>query len=89
MAHHRSPSRLLRPLLVRPRLMLAGAGGLALYLLLPGLASLSGPTRFLVSWNAAVLTYLAMAGWMMLRSTHEAMRQRALHQDEGQRTVLV
>ncbi|MBU3739930.1 MAG: DUF1345 domain-containing protein [Rhodoferax sp.] len=26
---------------------------------------------------------------MMLRSTHEAMRQRALRQDEGQRTVLL
>lgn len=80
---------LLRPLWARPRLASATLVGLAIYGGLPYVAAWTGATRFLVSWNAAVLLYLVLAGAMVARSSHEAMRNRALAQEEGRMTVLL
>jgi uncharacterized membrane protein len=63
--------------------------GLLLYAALPGAPQLLSATRFLLSWNAAVVLYLVLAGWMMARSTQALMRHRAVQQDEGRRMVLL
>jgi uncharacterized membrane protein len=83
------PPRLLRHIRARPRLLLAIVAGLLLYAALPGATQLSGASRFLLSWNAAVFLYLLLAGLMMGRSTPALMRRRAVQQDEGRRMVLL
>ena len=80
---------LLGSLWARPRLVSATLVGLGIYGGLPYVAAWTGATRFLVSWNAAVLLYLVLAGAMVVRSSHEAMRNRALAQEEGRVTVLL
>ncbi len=73
----------------RPRLGFALVLGLFIYLVLPSLWRLGDTTRFLLSWNAAVGLYLLLAGVMMAQSSPEKIRLRALHQDDGRKTVLV
>lgn len=78
----------------RPRLVLVSVFGILLYFALPfSLAvrdlAIHDATRFLLSWNAAVCLYLLLAGVMMARSSSEKIRLRALHQDEGRKTVLL
>lgn len=89
---HRNP--ILRQIQARPRLVLVSVFGILFYSVLPfSLAlrdlAIHGATRFLLSWNAAVCLYLLLAGVMMARSSSEKIRLRALHQDEGRRTVLL
>lgn len=48
----------------------------------------SAVTRGLIGWNIAVLLYLAAAARMIMRSTHESIRRRALVSDEGRNAVL-
>ena len=71
----------------RPRLFSsAGLGALA-FAATPqswGLVS-----RSLVGWNIALVCYLLLAGWMMLRSTPESIRRRADAQDEGRFFILL
>lgn len=73
----------------RPRLFFALILGVGLYLVLPSLLLTGGTTRFLLSWNASVCLYLLLAGFMMAQSSPEKIRRRALHQDDGRKTVLV
>jgi uncharacterized membrane protein len=73
----------------RPRLGFALVLGVCLYLALPNAWQLGRTTRFLVSWNAAVCLYLVLAGFMMARSSPEKIHRRALHEDDGRKTVLV
>ena len=73
----------------RPRLVLALILGIALYLALPALWVLGDTTRLLLCWNASVCLYLVLAGLMMAQSTPDTIRRRALHQDDGRKTVLV
>jgi len=73
----------------RPRLLLAVILGVAIYLALPAMWTVGGTTRVLLSWNASVCVYLALAGVMVARSSPEKIRLRALHQDDGRWTVLV
>ena len=80
---------LLHQLRARPRLVLAFFWGLLIYLGLPWLLDWRDTTRFLFSWNAAVCLYLLLAGEMIVRSTHEKIRQRSLEQDVGRKTVLL
>jgi len=85
---------LLRQIRARPRLVLVSVFGILLYVALPyGLATrglaIRDTTRFLLTWNAAVFLYLLLAGVMMARSSNEKIRRRALHQDEGRKTVLL
>jgi len=79
----------LRPLLVRPRLLVSMAVGLCTYLLLPLSLAHQTVTRFLIGWNVTAILYLVLALHMMMRSSHERMRERALKQDEGSTVILV
>ena len=83
------PKSPLRQIIVRPRLALSVLVGLALYFLLPLYFSGTAGTHLLVSWNAAVCLYLALAGNMMTRSGPETIRRNAVEQDEGGKTLLL
>jgi uncharacterized membrane protein len=73
----------------RPRLFFALILGVGFYLVLPSLLLVGDTTRFLLSWNASVCLYLVLAGFMIAQSSPEKIRLRALHQDDGRKTVLV
>ena len=84
----------LRQLRARTRLVFVTIFGILLYFALPFTLAMRDlairdATRFLLSWNAAVCLYLLLAGVMMVRSSNEKIRLRALHQDEGRKTVLL
>ncbi|HQR02690.1 MAG TPA: DUF1345 domain-containing protein [Rhodocyclaceae bacterium] len=46
------------------------------------------PTRLIVAWNTGAWIYLLLVISMMLRSSHEQMRQRARREDEGRLVIL-
>lgn len=78
--------RLLRQFVARPRLFVCAVIGLATLFLLPEDRQLS--TRALIAWNAGILAYLAAAGEMMLRSSEQTIRRRAVVGDESRFVVL-
>jgi len=82
-------SRMWRAMAVRPRLLSTLAIGLAVGALLPTAWLPNALTRWLLAWNVGTVLYVALATLMMLRSTHEHMRQRAQLHDEGQRVILL
>ena len=82
-------SPVLRHFFARPRLVLSIVAGISVYLLAPQQFTGEGATRLLVSWNVAVGLYLALAGAMMASASGATIRQRALEQDEGGRTLLL
>jgi uncharacterized membrane protein len=53
------------------------------------LSDMHNVTAGIIGWNAGALLYIALSSWMMLRSTPEALRERALRLDAGQLVVLV
>ena len=83
-----SPSRLLRLLRARPRLVSCALLGLATVWLLPTSLAAQGITRLIVGWNVGACLYLALSAHMMFWSSHERMRNRAQQQDEGRLIVL-
>jgi uncharacterized membrane protein len=48
-----------------------------------------GATHFLIAWNVAVFFYLAAAAWVVARSGHSHLRDRAAEEDEGAALILV
>ena len=82
-------SRLWRAVAVRPRLWFTLVLALAVGALLPVGWLPQALTRWLLAWNVGTLLYVALAAWMMLRSTQGHMRQRARLHDEGQRVILL
>jgi len=84
-----SPMPVLRQIRARPRLALSFLAGLACYLLLPEAIVMRTATRFLASWNGAVLLYLLLAAHMAWTSTPAQMNRRARLQDEGRGLVLL
>jgi uncharacterized membrane protein len=80
---------LLRLLLSRPRLFICFALGVATTFLLPEALAHQTITRIIIGWNVGTCLYLILAGRMMFWSTHERMRKRALHQNEGRILVLI
>lgn len=84
-----SRSRTVRLMKARPRLFIAAAVGLLVGVLLPEGAAQHLVSRMLIAWNVGTCLYVFLAAAMMMRSSHELMRKRALHQDEGQLTILV
>jgi uncharacterized membrane protein len=76
----------LRQIGARPRLVVATFLGLGTLLLVP--ATLSGPTRALLAWDAGAGLYLALAWAMMLRANVDQMRWRAKRQDDGALAIL-
>ena len=72
----------------RPRLLLSTVIGLATVLILERVSVLPPVASVIVGWNVGACLYLALAGWMMFRSSQERMRARAVEEDEGRYTVL-
>jgi len=85
MTEHRHPLhvRLRR----RPRLLIAGAVMLAMYLILP--ASIRTETRALLAWNAGTWLFLAAIGAMMAHEPRATIRLYAAAEDSGQWVLLV
>jgi uncharacterized membrane protein len=81
--------RIVRLMKARPRLFIAAAVGLLVGTLLPQGVAQHPVSRMLIAWNVGTCLYVLLAAIMMSRSSHELMRKRALHQDEGQLTILV
>ncbi len=81
--------RLVRLIVARLRLIACALVGLATVLILSWSHALHEVTCLIVGWNVGACLYLLLAARMMLRSTHEGMRGRALQQDEGRNVVLI
>ena len=79
---------LLRFVVARPRLLIAGLTGFLCTLLLPVALAAHPVTRLIIGWNAGAILYLGLAARMMFWSSHERMRHRALQQDEGRFVIL-
>lgn len=63
----------------RPRLLLACAFGLVVWVLLP--AAWAAPTRALLAWNLALWPYLLSMAWLMLRASPARVRSIAGQED--------
>ncbi|MGJ7609808.1 MULTISPECIES: DUF1345 domain-containing protein [unclassified Variovorax] len=81
--------RLLRQMVVRPRLFIAAAVAVAAGVLLPSAVEAHLVTRLLIAWNTGACLYVLLAAVMMTRSSQQLMRVRAKMQDEGQTVILV
>jgi uncharacterized membrane protein len=78
---------LVRHILLRIRLFSSAIFGLLTYLLLP--TTFETTTRILFAWNLAIVAYLVLVGFMMIRATKDSMRKRAKSLDEGRYMVLI
>lgn len=76
-----------RQIRTRWRLFLCVVIGVGLFLSLP--FGNDYAARWLLSWNIAVVVYLAMAGLSMSRATGESMQKRAEEVDEGRYGYLI
>ncbi|MES2091049.1 MAG: DUF1345 domain-containing protein [Pseudomonadota bacterium] len=65
----------------RPRLFISIMVGVAVGWLVPHSVAEHAVARGLIGWNVAAVLYLVLAVTMMVRSSHDHMRQRALLQD--------
>lgn len=70
----------------RPRLLIAVGIGLTAGALMP--PHWSSITRTLIAWNITVWSYLAMVGWLMMRSTHVQVRRTAEQEDRSASVIL-
>ncbi len=80
--------RLIRLVRARPRLFVVTAVALAVGLFLPATVTDVPVTRWLIAWNCGTLLYVLLAAVMMVRSSHDHMRQRAALHDDGQLAIL-
>ena len=80
--------RLIRLVRARPRLFVVTAVALAVGLFLPATVTDVPVTRWLIAWNTGTLLYELLAAIMMVRSSHDHMRQRAALHDDGQLAIL-
>ncbi|MGO4570645.1 DUF1345 domain-containing protein [Microvirga sp. 2TAF3] len=69
------------------RLLGATLVAVAIFMLLPG--NWQPNSRALVGWDAGVVTYLALAGFMASRSSIGQMQERAKLEDEGATIILI
>ncbi len=81
-------SRLESSLGGRPRLFMAIGAGVLVGMGIPSSLMAHGVARGLVGWNVGTLLFLVLAGVMIVKSSHDHMRQRALLQDMRQWVVL-
>lgn len=79
---------LLRLICSRPRLFASIFTGVMVSVLLPHALALHEITRVIIGWNIGACLYLVLAAHMMFWTTHEAMRSRAIAQDEGKFVIL-
>ena len=84
----KAPPLVLRMIKARPRLLLSAVVGILTVLVLQRVSDLPRIACIIVGWNAGACLYLALAGRMIVSSSHERMRARALEEDEGRLTVL-
>lgn len=80
--------RLIRLVRARPRLFVVTAVALAVGMFLPATVTDVPVTRWLIAWNCGTLLYVLLAAVMMVRSSHDHMRQRAALHDDGQLAIL-
>jgi uncharacterized membrane protein len=78
--------RLVRAARVHPRLLTAAAVAIGMTLVLPGDWRMA--TRLVVAWDTAVGLYLILALRLMTGADVDAIRQRAIDEDEGRAAVL-
>lgn len=91
MATYSPPSslpKLVRIVMVRPRLFSCMLLGAAAVLALPPSWAAHLVTRLIIGWNLGAGIYLALAARMMFWSSHERMRKRAMLQDEGRWLIM-
>lgn len=81
------PSRLMRIVSSRPRLLVSLAIGVLSFFLLPDSARLV--TRLLIAWNLAIAFFIASVGWLMTHATVEDIKKNAAINDEGQYSILI
>jgi uncharacterized membrane protein len=79
-------SRITRPFILRPRLIIGILVGLIVGLICPPEWRLA--TRLLLAWNAGILLYILLTFTMMLRDDLDRLHQRASVQDEGRFVIL-
>jgi len=85
----RKRARLWPALRARPRLLSSVVFGIAVYVVLDLRGGLSGAASTLVAWNAGAVLNLLLT-WHLARTTDiEAIKRRALTQDQGRATILV
>ena len=82
-----NPLSIARSLLLRPRVFLGGATGIAALILLP--SSLRPSIRYSLAWDLGGLVYLALALAMMVRFDANKMRIRASRSDESGAVILI
>jgi uncharacterized membrane protein len=78
---------LLRVGIAHKRLVICGAIGIAVIVILP--TQLAAITRMLIGWDVGVLAYLAAAAVMMTPPSTAAIRRNAAAQDEGAFALLL
>ena len=78
---------MINSLIVRPRLLIATAVGVASWFVLP--EQLREATRVLVAWDFGTALYIILVALMIMQSTTEKIRCRAAAQDEGQILILM
>jgi uncharacterized membrane protein len=79
-------TRVLRAFVIRPRLLVGIAVGVAIGLATPVDWRLT--TRLLFAWNGGVLLYIALTITMMIRDDLDRMRRRVSVEDEGRFVIL-
>jgi uncharacterized membrane protein len=72
----------------RPRVFIATAVAIAVYVGLPVDVASHAASRGLIAWNTGAVLYVMLAATMMIRSSGHHMRQRAQLQDDGQLVIL-
>lgn len=78
----------MRFVMARPRLVSSFVIGAATASGLTAWFEMQWITRVIVGWNVGACLYLLLAAQMMFWSSHEKMRIRAMHEDEGKIVVL-
>jgi uncharacterized membrane protein len=81
------PSRAVRILIARRRLLGSIVAGLVLYAFLP--LSLRMTTRMLLAWDLTAALYVGIALWMIRHATSDTCRFRARLYDEGDWIIML
>jgi uncharacterized membrane protein len=79
-----APFRVIR---ARPQLFLSVAFGLVVGFLLP--QAMQPVSRALVGWNAFTICYFVLVVTFVIGTTHDTIRERAQHLDEGRFVMLL
>jgi len=76
------------PFAVRPRLVLAIAGGVAAALALRFALGVQPVSAALLGWDVVCLAYVAVTLWNMAGGSPDEIRARAAREDQGRPTIL-